>query len=129
MPLLRNISLHVYVNVEVGMPFTQNDQGENRIKKMSQSCYLPSLVPASCQIGGNIHKYPRDTAQHWPSVLCYLTQTQDYLVIICHCNSGLNKSRQYQPFFFKISFIIVSKYTVAVLRHSRRGFQISLVWL
>ena len=32
-------------------------------------------------------------------------------------------------FFFKISFIIVSKYTVAVLRHSRRGCQISLVWL
>ena len=96
---------------------------------MSQSCHLPSLVPASSELGGNIHKYPRDTAHHWPSVLCHLTQPQDYLVIICHCNSGLNKSRQYQPFFFKISFIIVSKYTVAVLRHSRRGFQISLVWL
>jgi hypothetical protein len=32
----------------------------------------------------------------------------------------------YNFFFFKDLFIIICKYTVAVLRHSRRGSQISL---
>jgi hypothetical protein len=36
-------------------------------------------------------------------------------------------SRFYQRlFFFKDLFIIISKYTVAVFRHTRRGHQISL---
>jgi hypothetical protein len=38
----------------------------------------------------------------------------------------LRSSFFFNTFFFKIYLFIICKYTVAVLRHSRRGSQISL---